>query len=172
MIPVLADTNSGAYKLLLLAHLVVTIVGIGGVVLNGLYARESMRRPGPAGRGASEANFAVSEIAEKFIYLIPVFGILLVLVSDDAWGFGQTWIWVSMLLYVVAIGVSHGVAIPTHRQINALLLEMESAGGSAGGAPPQVAQVEVLGKRAAVAGTTLHVITVALIALMIWKPGV
>ena len=54
-------------------------------MLNGLYAAQAQKRPGPAGRAVSEANFAVSSVAEKVIYLIPVFGILLVLASDGAY---------------------------------------------------------------------------------------
>ena len=58
-------------------------------MLNGLYAAQAQKRPGPAGRAVSEANFAVSSIAEKVIYLVPVFGILLVLASDGAIEFSQ-----------------------------------------------------------------------------------
>ena len=73
----------------------------------------------------SESNFAVSSIGEYFIYAIPVFGILLVVVGDPVWKFSQTWIWLSLLLYVVAIGISHSILIPGHKRINALLAEME-----------------------------------------------
>ena len=86
-----------------------------------LYAAQAQKRPGPAGRAVSEANFFVSNIGEKFIYAIPVFGILLVLASHTAWKFSQTWIWLALLLYVVAIGISHAILIPGHKKINALL---------------------------------------------------
>jgi uncharacterized membrane protein len=170
---VLADlgTNSGIYKLLLVLHILVAIVGLGAVFLNGLYAAQAQKRPGPGGRAISEANFAVSYLAEKAIYLIPVFGILLVLVSDDAWDFGQTWIWASLALYVVAIGISHSVLIPGHRKINELLAEMEQGPPPAGGPPPQVVQIEALGKKQAAAGMTLNLFVVVFLVLMVWKPG-
>ena len=60
-------------------HILSAIVGLGAVMLNGIYAAQGQKRPGPPGRAISEANFAVSQVAEKVIYLIPVFGILLVL---------------------------------------------------------------------------------------------
>ena len=53
--------------------------GSGAVMLNGIYAAQAQKRQGPPGRAVSEANFFVSNIGEYFIYLIPVFGILLVL---------------------------------------------------------------------------------------------
>ena len=44
--------------------------------------------------------------------------------------------------------------------------------GAAGGPPPQVAQLEANGKRMAMLGGMLHLALVAILVLMIWKPGV
>ncbi|MCU1430722.1 MAG: hypothetical protein JWL83_4722, partial [Actinomycetia bacterium] len=74
-------------------------------------------------------------------------------------------------LYFIAMGISHAVMFPGHKRINELLAEMETSPPSAGGAPPQVAQIQELGKRQAMGGTALDVIVVLLIALMIWKPA-
>lgn len=163
---------SGYYNVLLVLHILTAIVGLGAVMLNGLYAAQAQKRQGPGGRAVSEANFAVSSIAEYFIYAIPVFGILLVLASHHAWKFSQTWIWLSLLLYVTALGISHSILIPGHKRMNALLLEMEQGAPPAGGPPQQVAEVQAIGKRMAAAGATLNVFVVIFLALMIWKPGV
>ncbi len=168
----LANTTSGIYKTLLVLHILTAIVGLGAVVLNGIYASQSQKRPGPTGRAVSEANFFVSNIAEKFIYAIPIFGILLVLASDKAWKFSQTWIWLSLVIYVVAIGISHSVLIPGHKRINALLAEMEQGPPPAGGPPPQAIELQAIGKKMAAAGMTLNVTVVIFLVLMIWKPGV
>jgi len=163
--------NSGIFKALLVLHILSAIVGLGAVMLNGLYAAQSQKRPGPAGRAVSEANYAVSNVAEKVIYLIPVFGILLVLASDSAIKFSTTFVWLSLVLFIAALGVSHAVLIPGHRKINALLLEMEQGPPPAGGPPPQVAQLQALGKRQAAAGASLNVVVAVILILMIWKPG-
>jgi uncharacterized membrane protein len=168
----LANTNSGLYKTLLVLHILVAIVGLGAVMLNGIYAAQSQKRPGPGGRAVSEANYFVSTIAEKFIYLIPIFGILLVLASDKAWKFSQTWIWLALVVYVVAIGISHAVLIPGHKRINALLAEMEQGPPPAGGPPPQVVELQATGKKMAAAGMTLNLFVVVFLVLMVWKPGV
>jgi uncharacterized membrane protein len=169
----LATTDSGLYKTLLVLHILCAIVGLGSVMLNGIYASQAARRQGAPGRAVSEANFAVSSIGEYFIYAIPVFGILMVLASDKAWKFSQTWIWLALLLYVVAIGISHAILIPGHKRVNALLAEMEQVPVTGGATPPpQAAEVEALGKRMAAAGATLNVFVVILLFLMIWKPGV
>ena len=163
--------NSGIFKALLVLHILSAIVGLGAVMLNGLYAAQSQKRPGPAGRAVSEANYAVSNIAEKVIYLIPVFGILLVLASDSAIKFSTTFVWLSLVLFIAALGVSHAVLIPGHRKINAMLLEMEQGPPPAGGPPPQLAQIQALGKAQAAAGASLNVIVAVILILMIWKPG-
>ena len=168
----LGVVGSGLYKTLLVLHILTAIVGLGAVMLNGLYAAQAAKRPGPGGRAVSEANFFVSSVAEKFIYLIPIFGILLVLASDKQWKFSQTWIWLALLIYVVAIGISHAVLIPGHKKINALLAEMEQGPPPAGCPPPQAVEVQAIGKRMAAAGATLNVFVVVFLVLMIWKPGV
>jgi len=169
---VLADYGSGLYKTLLVLHILTAIVGLGAVMLNGLYASQATRRPGPPGRAVSEANFAVSTIGEYFIYAIPVFGILLVIVGHPLWKFSQTWIWLALVLYVIAIGISHSILIPGHKRVNALLAEMEQGPAPAGSPSPQAVELEALGKRMAAAGATLNVFVVVFLILMIWKPGV
>jgi len=139
-------------------------------MLNGLYAAQAQKRPGPPGRAVSESNFAVSGVAEKVIYTIPVWGILLVIASDKAWKFSDTFVWVALLLFVIAMGISHGVLIPGHKKINTLLAEMEQGPPPAGGPAPQVAQIEDLGKRQAAAGMTLNLFVVVFLLLMVWHP--
>jgi uncharacterized membrane protein len=168
----LANTNSGIYKTLLVLHILVAIVGLGAVMLNGIYAAQAQKRVGSGGRAVSEANYFVSSIGEKFIYAIPVFGILLVLASDKAYKFSQTWIWLSLLLYVIAIGISHSILIPGHKKINALLAEMEQGPAPAAGPAPQVAELQAIGKRMAPAGAALDVFVAVFLILMVWKPGV
>jgi hypothetical protein len=169
---VLAYENglSNIFKVLLVLHILSAIVGIGGVTLNGLYAAQAQKRQGPTGRAVSEANFAVTSVAEKVIYLVPVFGILLVLASDDFVKFSYTFVWLSLLLFVIALGIAHSVLIPGHRKINALLLEMEQGPPPVGGPPPQVATIQALGKRQASSAMVLDLLLVVILCLMIWQP--
>jgi hypothetical protein len=163
---------SGLFKLFLVLHILSAIVGLGGVLLNGVYAAQAQQRPGPGGRAVSEANFAVTGIAEKVIYLIPVFGILLVLSSDGVFKFSNTFVWLSLVLFIIAIGLSHSILIPGHKKINALLLEMEQGPPPVGGPPPQAAQIQEIGKKQAGTAMALNLILVVIVCLMIWQPGV
>ena len=165
--------NSGIYKFVLVLHLITVVVGFGSVMLNGVYAARAKKAGGREGVAISEANTFVSDrVAELFIYAVPILGILLILISDDVWEFDQKWISFSLLLYIIGIGLSHGVMRPTVKRLNALTAQLAAAGPmpSAGGPPPEVAEVEALGKRAGAVGAVLNVIVVVIIALMVWKP--
>jgi uncharacterized membrane protein len=158
--------DSFAYKVVLVVHIASAIVGLGGVTLNGLYAVDASKRRGEAALAVLQANFKVTLVAEKFIYVVPLAGIAMVLMSDGAWSFGDTWVWLAIVLFVAALGVSHGVLIPslraTLREVR-LSLEQKRA--------PDTALLERLGRKSATAGPVLHLLLVALIVLMIWKPG-
>jgi uncharacterized membrane protein len=168
--------NSGIYKLLLVLHIFCAIVGFGAVYLNAFYGQQIRKRQGREGLAIYDANFRVSAIGQYFIYGVFVFGVLLVLTSDEAWEFEQTWIWLSMALYVVGIGVSHGVLLPTVKRMGVLMRELVDAGPPAAGAPPgpppQVAELQTLGPRVGAAGAFLDVLMVVILVLMVWKPGI
>ena len=77
--------NSGIYKLVLVLHILTAIIGFGAVFLNGIYGQQAKSRRGSEGLAISQANFLVSRIGQYFIYAVFIFGVLLVVLSDDAW---------------------------------------------------------------------------------------
>jgi len=170
-----AGSDETVYGIVLLLHILSAIVGFGGVQLNSLYAQQAQQRPGREGVAINQATFAVSKVAEIFIYLTFVFGVLLVLLSeDDLISFGQLWISLSMLLFIVGIGLSHGILFPSVRKANALAEELATTEGpppGAQGPPPQVVQLEALGKKIGATDLALKLLLVAILFLMIWKPG-
>jgi uncharacterized membrane protein len=182
---VAAGTNSGIYKFLLVLHILCAIIGFGAVYLNALYGQQIRKRRGAEGIAIYEANFFVTGIGQYFIYAVFVFGILLVLSSDDAWKFDQTWVWLAMALYLIALGVSHGILLPAVRRMGVLMKELSAAGPPPGageggppaggpppgGPPPQVAELGTLGQRVGVTGAFLDIMVIVILALMVWKPG-
>jgi len=169
--------GSTGYDTVLVLHILAVIVGFGTVMLNGLRGAEAKKRPGPGGLAIGESNFKVGNVAEKFIYAVPVLGIGLVFMSDGNWTFGQTWVWLSTLLYVIGIGLSHALMIPSEKRMNVLAAELVAAGpppagAAAGGPPPQVAEMEGLEKKMAAVGGILNLLVVVVVVLMVFKPGV
>jgi uncharacterized membrane protein len=173
--------DSSAYKILLVLHILCAIVGFGAVFLNGIYGAQAKARPGPEGLAVAQANMLVSRIAEYFIYAVFVFGILMVLFSPfDRYDFATTFVWLSIVLYLVGIAVSHAVLWPNVRRMAALMTELVAmgpppaepppAGATAPAPPPQVAELEQRGKVVALADNVLKVILVVILLLMVWKP--
>ena len=167
----LAAVDSGAYKLVLLLHILAAIVGFGAVFLNGLYGAQAKRRQGVEGAAIAEANYDVTHVAEFVIYTVPIWGLGLVGMSDKAWKFSQTWVWLALTLYVVGIAVSHAVMIPSARRLKTLAREVAGRGPAAGGPPPEAAEMDELGKRLGAGGGFLNLLLVVILVLMIWKPG-
>jgi uncharacterized membrane protein len=168
---------SGIYKFLLVLHLLAVIVGFGPTVMAAAYGAKAKARQGREGLAIAETTYdVISNYAVWPIYAVPILGILLVLTSDDAWKFSQTWISLSFLLYFVAIGIVHAIHQPNIRRMNQLMAELVAAGppagGAGGGPPPQVAEIEARGKRAGMVGGVLNLLLVVIVALMVWKPGV
>lgn len=166
-----AEVGSGSYNVLLVLHLLSVIIGFGTMFLAGIYGVHAQDRKGREGLAISEASYAVNRWAEWAIYLVPVTGILLIMMSGDVWKFSQTWISLSFLVYIALLGVLHGAYLPNTRRMNALLAELTDGSTAGGGAPAQVAEVEQRGKRAAMLGGMVNLLVVVALVVMVWKPG-
>ena len=113
----LAEYASDVYKIVLVLHILCAIVGFGAVFLNAIYGQQAKSRRGTEGLAIAEANYLVSKIGEYFIYAVFLLGIALVLIGDNVIDFGQTWIWLSMVLFIGALGISHGLLQPRVRRL-------------------------------------------------------
>jgi hypothetical protein len=62
--------------------------------------------------------------------------------------------------------------MPTVKRMGVLMREMLAGPPPVGGPPPQVVEMEALGKKLAVVGPVLNLILIVILVLMVWKPGV
>jgi hypothetical protein len=168
---VLAAFGSDAYKIVLTLHILCAIIGFGAVFLNALYGRQAAAIKGSEGLAITRANWMVTRVGEYFIYAVFILGVVLVLIGDNVFDFGQTWIWLAMALFIIALALSHGIMAPAVRTMIRLQEEMLSGPPPAGGPPPQVAQMEECGKRLATVGPILNVLLIVILVLMVFKPG-
>jgi len=158
----LATIASTPYKIVLVLHILAAIVGFGSVMLNGVYGAEVRKRGGAEGAAIADANYRVSfGVAMYVIYTIPVLGLALVGMSDKAWKFSQTWVWLALLLWFVLVGLVHGVHRPNVRQLDELVRN-----GST-----DVAEMERRARLASTMGAVLSLIVVVTLVLMVFKPG-
>ena len=91
------------YDWLMFLHVVAAMIWVGGLVALSVLVLQVLR----SGEADAVARFARSLRALGPMVLAPAtvavagFGIWLV-VDSDAWGFGQTWIWLALVLFGLA----------------------------------------------------------------------
>lgn len=164
----LAAVGSDAYRIVLVLHILCAIVGLGSVFLATFYYQQARARRGPEGVAIIEAYRLVGTIATYFMVAVLVLGIALVLMSDDVWSFGNTWIVLALIVFVAAMAVGGAVLDPLEKR--ALDLQREIVAAGEGNATSQVAQLAKLDKRMTIYGTALNLAVVVILVFMIFKP--
>lgn len=166
----MGETSTG-YEIVKSLHILASIIGFGTVFLNGLYGMAMKRQRGPEAAFMADTVYRVSEVATYFIYAVFLLGFALLGMSDGAYEIDQTWAWLSVLLYLVALGVSHGMLRPNVKRMNQLMAELAAMGPPPGGPPPQAAELEARGRRQGMISGFLNLMLVVITYLMVAKPG-
>jgi len=151
------------YDLVLLLHIVTVIVGFGGVIFNNVYDIRSASTDPSSDLAVTGATLHVAGWAEKVLYLVPVFGILLV-IMHDTFSFSDAWISASFVVYIVAIGLLHGLIFPSHKKLVSLLQTASSGDIDA-------AAITQTRTRLRIGNSALNAVLVVAVYLMIWGPN-
>lgn len=109
------------YDLVVVLHVLAAVVGFGALLATGSYAGAARRS------GARHASPAVlryfrpgSNLASAALYLVPVFGLLLL--DLDHWQDASApYPWVGLFLWLLATGIASAVLWPSEREIQQLL---------------------------------------------------
>jgi hypothetical protein len=112
-------SHSAAYDLVLLAHLLSALVGFGAVVVSGVFA-VVLARSGPE----SEAGV---NWAGRVLFLVPVFGAILVLISKGAWSFSDRWVVIGLVLWAVVAFGAEMALWPAERKLQVAVGERAPA---------------------------------------------
>jgi hypothetical protein len=159
------------YRILLLLHLLCMIGGAGGLAYGGLHLALGSRR-GPDGVGAVEVQSQVARLSEGLLYAGFVFGIAAVGSSQHHFGFGQAWVSASIALFVVAVGLIHGVVRPAERRWLVVARELTTVTvPSPDVVPPQVGVLDGLAARVTLGWAGFDAAVVAVVVLMVFRPG-
>jgi uncharacterized membrane protein len=160
--------DTTGYDIIKVLHIACAIIGFGGVLLNGVYAAKASKRTPAEALAVTEVNFAVSNIAEYFIYATILLGFGVVGMSDKVWSFSQTWVWLSLVLAVVGIGISHGLLKPRVKAYIETQREIAAAGAPS---PDQSATLKQRMNAIAPISMVLDLILVAILLMMVFKWG-
>lgn len=166
--------DSTAFKVVLLLHLLTVVVGFGSsMVYPALASRARKLEP----KEAYAINHAALGLGLKLtsipIYAAIVFGIALVILSDQNFKFSQTWISIAFLLVIIAVLLANFLQYPNLKAMDALQAKLAAGDITPGqdGKPKEVTELEERGSKAAMYGGVLHLMFLLLMIDMVWKPG-
>lgn len=169
MLAAAAASPSNWYRILVFLHLVCVVGGFGFLAYNGVYLN-LLRRRGATSPGAIAAQGDLSQLAEILIVGAFLFGIGAVGASAS-YSFGEAWVPTSMGLWVVDMGVLHGFIRPQQRRYAETATVLSNTPVQPGVVPSEVAQLDRLERSIAAGWALFNVVVVAVIYLMVFKPG-
>lgn len=148
------------YELLLFLHVLAAIFAVGPLVHLVTTAARGLRT-GDAVLTAAAARGAKLYADVSTIVVLLGFGLMSMdspyEEGEKVASFTETWIWLSALLWLVAVGVTHAVVVPTLKKAGVSLGAGESAEGQAG--------------KVAAAGGVVALLFVVIVFLMVYQPG-
>lgn len=145
------------FNILLALHLLTAIFAVGPLVHAATTASRGLRT---ADATATAASARVATLYSYISILVVFFGFGLMSAKEDGKTvatFSDPYIWISALLWLVAIGLSLGVIAPTLQSATARIKAGET--------------VENLTGKVAASGGIVGLIFAAIVFLMVYKPG-
>jgi uncharacterized membrane protein len=139
--------------LFLALHLVFAIFVVGPLVHAATTASRGVKTGDAA---AVKSSARLIRIYALVSLLVAVFGLALVQPKYHN-EFGDTWVWVSLVLYVLAIALVFGLIVPSLNKAATTI-----ANGAA---------AQSLTGRIAAAGGVMALLFIAIVVLMVYKPG-
>ena len=145
------------HKLILTLHLLFAIFAVGPLVHAATTASRGVRH---ADADAVASSARMARIYSYASVLVVLAGFASIQKSRES--FSDTWIWLSAVLWLVAVALVVGVLVPTLEKAGTRL--GAAAGGGAQTAPVPAGRVAAL-------GGIVGLIFAAIVFLMVYKPG-
>jgi len=144
--------DSGIYRVVLLLHIVSIVAAFAPAFAHPLLGAQSARMA-PAARDQVRGFLAANSkrVYAPALIAAGVFGLLLVVASDESWEFSEGWVSMSFLVWFAMNGVLHAFLLPAERKLATGDTAAES--------------------RVQLGGMILSVLFLVMLVLMIWKPG-
>jgi uncharacterized membrane protein len=154
----LDHARSAAYDIVLLAHVLSALVGLGAVAVAGAYAL-ALRRSGTASAVVRRYYRPGVNWGGRVLYLVPVFGVALVAMGQGDWSYADGWIAAGLMLWVVVALGAEMVLWPAERKIQAAVED-----------PTSPADLRTECGRVAVTAAVVAILLVVAAVVMVAKP--
>ncbi len=136
-----ASTTSPGYDLVLLAHVLSAVVGLVALSVaagSALALRGALRRGGPVPEALARYYRPGVNWAGRVLFLVPVFGIVLLVMSGGQWGFADTWVSAGMAVWAVVAMTAEAALWPEERRLQLVVAAVAATAdvaseGAAGG---------------------------------------
>lgn len=116
----------------------------------------------------------MSALAERSEHFVVLPGAILTLVTGtwliadfESFEIGETWLWLSYCLWVVAVGLGEGVLAPFHRRLHQRAAALEAAGVERSAELEKAASARV----GSLTGGVLTAVLLVFLYLMVFRPG-
>jgi uncharacterized membrane protein len=150
---ILAAYQDGLFNLLFLGHIISFLVAFAPAVINPVMIAKLKAGGHPSLLGPVSGVMASNGRYIHFPALVALggFGLAMVLTNDEIFGFDQAWVSLAFLDWLAICGIVSAVMLPGERKLAEGDLSAE--------------------KKVAVGGQITTVLTLVMLYLMIWKPG-
>jgi uncharacterized membrane protein len=112
--------RDAAYDVVLLAHVLAALAGLGAVVVAGAYAL-ALRSSGPGSTVVRRYYRPGVNWAGRVLFLIPVLGVALMAMSSGDWTFSDGWITIGLALWAAVAVVAEMVLWPAERRLQTVV---------------------------------------------------
>ncbi len=151
------------YELWLFLHVLGAIAAFGFGFYAPIFGAAAGREPQHGNWYLRAANRVSNGVLVPVAISMAITGTLLVASTGGMRRFEELWLTIAVILYVIALLI----VFLAQRPALAKVIELTSGPPAPGGPPPEV---PALVRRLQVLGLVLLVLTVAIVALMVWKP--
>jgi uncharacterized membrane protein len=157
----------GKYQWLLFLHVTGAFLFLGGSVVAAVLNNAAQRRERPSEVAVLLRLTRIAAIAiSAGVPMLFFFGLWLVSAAPYDYGYGQAWVIAALVLFVLTNAI--GGFVGKREKETRLLAESLAAGGDA---PRPELRARLRERRALVLVWTSFLLTIAILVLMIWKPG-
>lgn len=112
---ILAAYRDTGYKIVLLIHVLATVVAVAPAVVHPILFEFEKRRDGGDLMALSHRIAATSRIYAIALIVSGVVGFGLISMSDNVIAWGDTWVWLSIVLWVALNGLLHAALMPAEK---------------------------------------------------------
>lgn len=152
----------------LILHVLAVVIAFGPTFAFGLIAGMGQKNPQHARFAAEVSHLIETRLVLPVAVAVFVFGAVLIFVRDYDL-LKSEWLLISIVLYIVAMAFSALVQGRWSKRMLAALEALPPGPPPEGAGPP--GEIAELGKRLQMGGMFLSLIFVAILVLMIWRPG-